>query len=121
MAIVSIGALSWLAVTGVALHDNVRVERTLARFDDLKDVRPEIWADTWYAIGQHWPVGAGMGTFRPVFDAAERLEFVRPSYANRAHNDYLEYLLEAGVAGALLVVWAKIGRASCRERGCQYV
>src|SRR3546814_7573119 len=65
MAIVSIGALSLLAVTGVALHDNVRVERTLARFDDLKDVRPEIWADTWYAIGQHWPVGAGMGTFRP--------------------------------------------------------
>src|SRR3546814_9710840 len=49
-----------------------------------------------------------MGTFRPVFDAAERLEFVRPSYANRAHNDYLEYLLEAGVAGALLVVWAMI-------------
>src|SRR3546814_18164025 len=49
-----------------------------------------------------------MGTFRPVFDAAERLEFVRPSYANRAHNDYLEYLLGAGVAGALLVVWAMI-------------
>src|SRR3546814_10004692 len=49
MAIVSIGALSLLAVTGVALHDNVRLERTLARFDDLKDVRPEIWADTWYA------------------------------------------------------------------------
>src|SRR3546814_16264888 len=84
MAIVSIGALSLLAVTGVALHDNVRVERTLARFDDLKDVRPEIWADTWYAIGQHWPVGAGMGTFRPVFDAAARPEFVRTSYAHRA-------------------------------------
>src|SRR3546814_2984530 len=49
-----------------------------------------------------------MGTFRPGFDAAERLEFVLPSYANRAHNDYLEYLLEAGVAGALLVVWAMI-------------
>src|SRR3546814_20250653 len=49
MAIVSIGALSLLAVTGVALHDNVRLERTLARFDDLKDVRPDIWADTWYA------------------------------------------------------------------------
>src|SRR3546814_2294500 len=89
-AIVSIGALSLLAVTGVALHDNVRVERTLARVDDLKDVRPEIWADTWYAGGQHWPVGAGMGTYRPVFDAAERLEFVQPSYAKRAHNDYLE-------------------------------
>src|SRR3546814_15967017 len=27
---------------------------------------------------------------------------------NCAHNDYLEYLLEAGVAGALLVVWAMI-------------
>jgi O-antigen ligase len=84
----------------------VRVERTLARFDDLEGVRPRIWADTWYAIGQHWPVGTGMGTFRPVFDAAERLEFVRPTYANRAHNDYLEYLLEAGIAGALLFLAA---------------
>src|SRR3546814_5611509 len=74
MAIVSIGALSLLAVTGVALHDNVRVERTLARFDDLKDVRPEIWADTWYAIGQHWPVGAGMGTFRREDRRSTRLK-----------------------------------------------
>ncbi|HVJ00170.1 MAG TPA: O-antigen ligase family protein, partial [Sphingomonas sp.] len=106
--IISIGALSLVVVGGVMLHDNARVERTLARFDDLKDVRPEIWADTWYAIRQHWPVGSGMGTFRPVFDAAERLEYVRPTYANRAHNDYLEYLLETGIAGALLVIIAAI-------------
>ncbi|RIA43533.1 O-antigen ligase [Hephaestia caeni] len=108
IAIIAVGALSLLGVTGVVLHDNVRVERTLARFDDLKDVRPEIWADTWYAIGLHWPAGTGMGTFRPVFDSAERLEFVRPSFANRAHNDYLEYLLETGIAGALLFIVAVI-------------
>ena len=111
--IISVGALAVLTVGGVALHDNARIERTLARFDDLKDVRPEIWEDTWYAVGQHWPLGSGMGTFRPVFDAAERLEYVRPTYANRAHNDYLEYLLEAGVAGALLAIAAVIF-AICR-------
>jgi O-antigen ligase len=104
--IAAAAALSLLVVAGVVLQENVRVERTIARFDDLQDTRPRIWADTWYAIGQHWPVGSGMGTFRPVFDAAERLEFVRPTYANRAHNDYLEYLLEAGLAGALFVVAA---------------
>lgn len=106
LAIISAGALSMLVVAGVALHDNARVERTLTRFDDLEDVRPHIWADTWYAIGQYWPVGTGVGTFRPVFDAVERLEYVRPTYANRAHNDYLEYLLEAGIAAVLLLIAA---------------
>jgi O-antigen ligase len=91
------------SAAAIVLHNNVRVERTLARFDDLQDVRPHIWADTLYAIGEHWPAGTGIGTFQPVFDAAERLEFVRDTYANRAHNDYLEYLLEAGIAGALLI------------------
>ncbi|MCM8731994.1 O-antigen ligase family protein, partial [Hephaestia sp. GCM10023244] len=108
MAVLAVGALLLLGGAGVVLHDNVRVERTLARFDDLKDVRPEIWSDTWYAIGQHWPAGTGVGTFRPVFDASERLEVVRPSYANRAHNDYLEYSLEAGVVGVLALAIALV-------------
>src|SRR3546814_18048023 len=96
MAIVSIGALSLLAVTGVALHDNVRVERTLARFDALKDGRPEIWEATWYAIGQHWPVEEGLGTFRPVFDAAVRLDLLRQSSDTLAHKAKLDYHHKAG-------------------------
>ena len=90
-----------------SLSENARVQRTLSRFDRSDAVsRPEIWEDTVYAIGQYWPAGAGIGTFQPVFAGAERLEFVRPDFSNRAHNDYLEFVLEAGVAAPVVLVLA---------------
>ncbi|GAA4779892.1 hypothetical protein GCM10023219_29790 [Stakelama sediminis] len=95
--------LSVLFVGGYALRDNARIQNTLQRFDQGAVRRPEIWADTVYAIKQHLPVGSGVGTFRPIYDAAERLEFVHSTYANRAHNDYLEYVLETGFVGPLLL------------------
>jgi len=83
---------------------NARIQRPLDRFDRGGERRPEIWKDTVYAIGQHWPAGSGVGTFQPIFAAAERLEFVRPDFSNRAHNDYLEFILEVGlVAPAFLL------------------
>lgn len=91
---------------------NGRVQQTLQRFDTGEAVRPEIWRDAVYAIGQHWPVGSGTGTFQPVFAAAERLEFVRPEFSNRAHNDYLEYALEVGIAApavlAIILIFAAV-------------
>ena len=68
------------------------------------ETRPEIWRDTLFAIDQVWPWGGGVGTFVPVFIAAERLEAVDPSYPNRAHNDFLELALEAGLPGVLVLI-----------------
>nr|WP_255586593.1 O-antigen ligase family protein [Hephaestia mangrovi] len=99
--------LTGLAVIGASaylLSNNTRVGQTLGRFSDVEAIRPEIWKDTVYAIGQHWPVGSGIGTFQPIFAASERLEFVRPDFSNRAHNDYLEFLLEAGVVAPLFIL-----------------
>jgi O-antigen ligase len=44
-----------------------------------------------------------VGSFVPVFVAAERLEVVDPSFPNRAHNDFLELALEAGLPGLVLL------------------
>ena len=104
VAAVVIIALLVIVGAGYALSGNARVQRTLARFDDLDAVRPEIWKDTIFAIREYWPTGTGVGTFQPVFAAAERLEFVRPEFSNRAHNDYLEFLLEVGFIAPILLV-----------------
>jgi O-antigen ligase len=96
-----------LAVVGTsayALSGNARIGRTIGRFDNGEAIRPEIWKDSVYAIGQHWPAGSGIGTFEPIFAAAERLEFVRPDFSNRAHNDYLEFALEAGIIAPLFLL-----------------
>ena len=103
LAVGGVVVLSVFFVGGYMLRDNARIQNTLQRFDLGAVRRPEIWADTVYAIKQHLPVGSGVGTFRPIYDAAERLEFVHSTYANRAHNDYLEYALETGFAGPLLL------------------
>ncbi|GAA0314753.1 hypothetical protein GCM10009087_26480 [Sphingomonas oligophenolica] len=97
--------------TVAALRDNSRLQQTWDRFAQKSDARPELWADTRYVIGQYWPVGSGIGTFVPVFIAAEPLEAVDTSWPNRAHEDYLEYTLEAGLAGIVVLLACAISLA----------
>lgn len=82
---------------------NGAVDRVLGRFDFENEFRPQLWQDTLYAIRQYFPLGVGIGGFVPAFMAAERLEVVDVSMPNRAHNDYLELVLEAGLPGTLVL------------------
>lgn len=96
------GALVLCVVVLVALAANPRVLQTSERFSTIgEDLRWQIHQDTRFAIGQYWPVGAGMDSFRAVFPLAERLEYVQPKIVNRAHSDYLELMLEAGIPGLI--------------------
>nr|WP_232843179.1 O-antigen ligase family protein [Allopontixanthobacter confluentis] len=87
----------------VGLRGNAEIAVVASRFGATTDFRSELWADTWYAIRQFWPWGAGIGTFVPVFVAGERLEVVDATMPNRAHNDYLEFLLETGVIAPFIL------------------
>jgi O-antigen ligase len=100
--------LAALAALAAAFHSNPVVQRSLARFDDFQDLRPFVWEDTLFAASQYFPAGSGMGTFVPVFRIIERLEILAPSYVNRAHNDYLELLLEGGALSLLLLLCVAI-------------
>lgn len=101
-----VAAIAALGLAGGAfwLAQTAQIGRTLDRFDGEMGLRAQLWMDTRYALEQVWPVGSGMGTFNPVYLVAERLEAVRVTNPNRAHNDYLEFALEAGVAGLALLV-----------------
>jgi O-antigen ligase len=92
-----------LAGGAFALRDNPVLDRTWRRFGAETDQRPALWADTRLLIGETWPAGTGVGTFVPVFIANEPLERVDDSVPNRAHSEYLEFLLEAGIAAVLLI------------------
>lgn len=86
------------------LQNNNAIQRVTNRFDAQGDFRSELWTDAVFAIGAYWPFGAGVGSAAPILSAVERLEIVDTSIPNRVHNDYLEFLLEAGVLGGLTII-----------------
>jgi O-antigen ligase len=98
------GALALLAGLTAIARDNAMVNSALERFSASTDARfDEIWPDALVAAQTMWPAGGGMGTFIPAFESVESLEVVNESEPNRAHNDYLEFIIEAGLAGVLLL------------------
>lgn len=98
------GAAVLALAAAVLLFGNGANTKVLERFALTEDGRQDLWIDTSYAIGQHWPMGSGMGSFIPIFHAAERLETLDPSLPVRAHNDWLEFTLEAGLPGIAVLV-----------------
>lgn len=68
--------------------------------------RHDIWADAWASATRFWPIGSGIGTFDTVFQVDESLETLIAPRAGRAHDEYLELAIEAGIAGvALATAW----------------
>lgn len=100
------GSMILLAIAVVVMATNQRLGQTWSRFEDFEDSRPDIWEDTLVGIDRYWPVGSGMGTFDEVFQVEESLETLPAKKAARAHNEYLEVALEAGIFGiALILAW----------------
>lgn len=107
-AILAIGVIATLAIGAPG-----RVGDVVERFEgEGEDARAFIWEDALYSADRYWPVGAGTGTFDDVFQIDESLENLTVRTAGRAHNDYLELAIEAGIPGLvlaaawlLLVLW----------------
>lgn len=119
--LVVLGAIALVATgtTALVLAAPGRVSETIARFEAKDDPRRFIWDDATYAAGHYWPVGAGMGTFDEIFQVDESLENMTLRRAGRAHNDYIELAIEAGIPGLVLAgLWiVLLGWLSWRVRG----
>ncbi|TNE47828.1 MAG: O-antigen ligase domain-containing protein [Sphingomonadales bacterium] len=112
-------ALLVLVTASVWTFPSSRIETALERFDQGDGNRVELWEDAAFSAKRFWPIGSGMGTFDEVFQLDESLENLSPRKAGRAHNDYLEFALEAGLPGLILLggwLWL-IAAAMIRARG----
>jgi exopolysaccharide production protein ExoQ len=119
--IVSAGAaLLAIAVAAWLLWNSAVLTRLTARMDFSAELRPELWRDSLYAARLYFPWGVGMGDFVSAILAGERLEVVRETLPNRAHNDYLELAVEAGAfglaaLGAIAAILALAARKALRR------
>jgi O-antigen ligase len=111
-ALADLGRLRYLpaAVAGAAIlavayfaawGGNTALGTVAERFAFSDDARRELCRDAWFAIGNAWPFGVGMGGAEPALVSAERLEVLDPMVPNRVHNDYLELALEGGLPALL--------------------
>lgn len=111
----------WLAIAAAALlvliGSTDLATRSLTRFEGVdSDLRWSIWQWSWPLVLTYFPIGSGIGSFTAIFPAAEQLAWVKPTYVNHVHNDFIEQLIEAGVAAPtfwLLIVASVAGPLRC--------
>jgi O-antigen ligase len=66
--------------------------------------RQEILRTTARAIADYMPWGSGLGSFAKVYRLYESPDTVTSVYVVHVHDDYVELVLELGVAGVALIV-----------------
>lgn len=92
------GIVAILGGQAMALERLFSGNTNTTRFDVLPAVSEMIAA--------YFPIGAGMGTFEQLYRHFEPDEMLGPLYLNRVHNDWLQFILEGGLVGAVLLLAA---------------
>lgn len=99
------GLMGTFTAVGIGLASLIGLAPIWSRFaysDPIEDGRWKIFDATVQAIGEFFPLGSGAGTFVDVLRRFHPVDFPGVTI-NRAHNDYLEWLLEFGLLAALLI------------------
>ncbi|MES3154811.1 O-antigen ligase family protein [Sphingomonas faeni] len=104
-------ALKWklAAVAGavlfvVAILSTSAFELVSGRIEDVDgDLRWQIASWSWPLAQRYGLLGSGVGSFTTLFAANEQLAWVKPTFVNSAHNEYLQLVIEFGVPGVLLL------------------
>lgn len=99
------GLIGTFTAIGVGLASLIGLAPIWSRFaysDPIEDGRWRIYDATVQAIGEFFPLGSGAGTFMDVLRRFHPVDLPGVTI-NRAHNDYLEWMLEFGLIAVLLV------------------
>lgn len=95
LAVLALGAISMWFSRGTAI-DRLLESRA-------GEARGEIWQVAFEMAREYFPFGSGFGTFPQIFKLGEPQTALGPSYANHAHNDWLELVMTGGLPAALLL------------------
>lgn len=101
--IVSLISVVCLAVLLSVAADRAASITRAFNLDAAQDMRARGFSTVIVMLRTYFPIGAGFGGFDPLFRMFEPFELLKLSYFNHAHNDYLEIILDGGLAGGLLL------------------
>lgn len=86
------------------------------KLGSLDEGRAVVAATTLAAARSYAPIGTGLGSFVPVYAAAEPPDTLSSEYFNHAHNDWVELWLEGGWPMAAVVAGGLCWSASAAAR-----
>lgn len=102
LIVVSLVLLLTAVTLSVTLGRAVSLDRALS-MEIGEDLRRQALPTVVAMTQLYFPFGSGVGTFDPVYRIHEPTELLNTAYFNHAHNDLLEVVLDAGLAGMLLL------------------
>lgn len=95
-----IAGLAVLALLAGLILSTAAFELVSGRFEDVdSDLRWRIATWSWPLAERYWALGSGAGSFATLFAANEQLAWVKPTFVNHAHNEYLQLVIEFGMTG----------------------
>lgn len=104
-----IGFGTLLLATVTIIYSRAEAFRRLLTLDQGEELRWQIWEPISQMAMKYFPVGSGIGSFVQAYQIDEQDRLLGLTYVNRAHNDFLEIWLTAGVPGAILLALAALG------------
>lgn len=106
--LIGLGLVALLLFLGVLVASQTPAVDRLLQTDTSGELRVQALPSIFKAIVAFFPVGTGFGTFVEVYQIFEPDPLITASYFNHAHNDYAEWILTGGLAGAILLGWAAL-------------
>lgn len=100
-----LGMVLALVALSVAADRAISINRMLS-VEMGQDMRQRGLPTVIAMVQTYFPMGAGLGSFDPMFRMHEPLALLKPTYFNHVHNDFIEILLDAGAPGLALLVAA---------------
>ena len=102
-----------LAVAAFLSLDRAPALTDILAEDTFADMRWEIYPIQVEMMQMFWLTGSGFGSFEQVYQIFEPTRLLMPAYVNQAHNDWIQILIEGGIAAgvllAVLLVWIVFG------------
>lgn len=111
------GLVAAIAVLAAGVLSLRTTQTVFAHYGNAgSDMRFLFWSWSRPLLARLMPLGGGFGIFPDAFANGEMLAWVKPTQVNHVHNEYLEILIEGGVASIvlLLILALIIGRGAVR-------
>lgn len=102
--LMGIAGLLLLGIVVMLANTNVGATKLAQESVTSVGSREVILDTTSDAIRDFLPLGSGLGSFRDVYQLYERPMEVTNTYVVHAHNDFVEFALETGVPGIVLML-----------------